>query len=545
LYLRFEALCRPLGLTFNASKSEWFGGLNGAKIPQPLADVGVREVVGCVKILGSYIGSPEAVRAKLLQKLKKHEHAFGHLLAMDPSPATYALLIKCLLPRQGYHMRTHNPEDSEELCREFDRRVFEVINQWFDISPEDRLALEIASLPKRDGGNGLVFTSPLRGFAYEDSLYRALHSETGKEKLILTSRPRHDVKRPTASFLGKENNDVQHGGISLAPLDTVPQPPIADIILPDAPTPISLVSTGHVRQRPKSQRDATRELHLTTKKRISQEGPQALKVARVLEINSLKGSGDWIDTPSQWMPPAPYAASWRLRCLATALSLPAGAQCPGCPRLGVMSQVDFMLHAQGCTRCPTQQNATAAHDRLTSYLHKHASENAVYSEIEPRGFQTFTCDECGAVFSGMDTRSQLRAHARRCGVHVHRRGVDLEIWLNRRRRMVDFTIVHATCSSLMTSSLPSIIRQKQNRKDARYVDSGLVPKEEFIMAAAFSSGALDVGFKSLLRDIAEEAHTDFVELVEGVRNVVMWGQGAAVDAAFRVAAARGKGPQMY
>jgi len=337
--------------------------------------------------------------------------------------------------------------------------------------------MEIASLPKRDGGNGLMLSSVIRTCAFKDSLYRALHE------------------------LGR-----------LEP----------------------------VHQRPQSQKDATREIHLITKKRISQEGPHAVKVARLLEVNSLKGSGGWIDTASQWMPVPAFTAAWRLRCYATALSLPERAQCPGCPHLGVMSQADFAIHAHGCTRCPTRNNATKAHDHLTSYIEKHATDNALVAEAEPRGFQSFKCRSCRKTFTGSECRAQLQAHARECGVQMQRRGVDLEIYLRRQRRMVDFTIVHANCKSHVHTSLPVIIDQKRITKTQRYVDSGLVPKEEFMMAAVYSSGALTLEFKALLKDISQEAKTDFVDLVEGVRNCVMWGQGAAVNAAFRLVCARGR-----
>lgn len=162
---------------------------------------------------------------------------------------------------------------------------------------------------------------------------------------------------------------------------------------PYLPTYKALCELGRLQpthQRPRTQRDATREMHLANKKRISQEAPNASKVARVLALNSLKGSGGWIDTASQWMPRHAYTAARRLRCLATALSLPAGAQCPGCPNK-YFSQVDFALHTHGCTRCPTKSNATKAHDYLTGYIEKHATNNAVAAEAEPRGYQGFKC----------------------------------------------------------------------------------------------------------------------------------------------------------
>ena len=61
----------------------------------------------------------------------------------------------------------------------------------------------------------------------------------------------------------------------------------------------------------------------------------------------------------------------------------------------------------------------------------------------------------------------------------------------------------------------------------------MIPGDEFVVATAFSSGALHEDFIRILTDISKCAALDYDTLVKGVRNCIMWGQGASVVAAFR------------
>ena len=80
-----------------------------------------------------------------------------------------------------------------------------------------------------------------------------------------------------------------------------------------------------------------------------------------------------------------------------------------------------------------------------------------------------------------------------------------------------------------------IAKNKKDTKVARYVTSGMVPQDELVVALAFANGFLHDDFMQLLGDICTEAATDFDALVASTRNCVLWGQGAAVVAAFRTA----------
>ena len=118
-----------------------------------------------------------------------------------------------------------------------------------------------------------------------------------------------------------------------------------------------------------------------------------------------------------------------------------------------------------------------------------------------------------------------------------RSGVDIEIFLGSKRWMLDFTIIHATCPSYVSSSYDSLIQSKTKEKVRKYVDSGMIPREELVVAIIWSHGALHKDLVDFLRRFASEARIDFTDLVDGVRNCAMWGQGASVSAAFRTVGA--------
>lgn len=128
------------------------------------------------------------------------------------------------------------------------------------------------------------------------------------------------------------------------------------------------------------------------------------------------------------------------------------------------------------------------------------------------------CGGCKTVLSGDDTRAKIRQHDRRCGMKLYRRGVDMEVFVNKQRRMVDFTIVHANTASHRDTPIDTIIRTKKAEKFERYVKSGMVPENEFVVAPAFSSGALHDDLLRLLGEVSRECETDFNSLFASTRN---------------------------
>ena len=96
----------------------------------------------------------------------------------------------------------------------------------------------------------------------------------------------------------------------------------------------------------------------------------------------------------------------------------------------------------------------------------------------------------------------------------------------------------------MSSSYESLVHAKTSEKTKKYVDSGMIPREEFVVAIVWSHGALHKNLLDFLARFAAEARVDLPGLIDGVRNCVMWGQGASVSAAFRPVCASAYGRAM-
>ena len=164
-----------LGLKFNPKKCEWFGGLSKLQIPQALSSAGVIESIGCIKVLGAYIGFSEDVIAKLSAKLEKHSVFFSRLRLARPDTRTFAIFTKGALPRHNYHMRVHTPSTSDALTLEFDAMCTSLLTEWFDLVEDDTVGWAFIRLPISQGC-GVPLTHPQREPAYADSRFAGLQS---------------------------------------------------------------------------------------------------------------------------------------------------------------------------------------------------------------------------------------------------------------------------------------------------------------------------------------------------------------------------------
>ena len=487
-YFLFKSLCGPLGLTFNASKCEWYGGLAREPIPIELKAEGVKEVTGCIKILGAFVGELTFVSQKLVAKMEKHDCLFARFEKMKPCPASYAMLLKCTLPRHVYHMRTHTPEETAELCRRFDARILALAVKWFNLDVKDNVGITIATLPMKIGGNGLIVTADVRTCAFEDSQYRAIKA--------LAHCGRH--------------------------------------------TPPTKV--------PVSQKDATSAHHLQKKLHLLASigcGDERGKVDKLLAANSLAGAAGWLIAHRKWMPAHVYAAAWRFRARAITTAEAPQLKCPACPKFQegrLLDQREFVEHVHGCTRIASGQNATKAHHYLARKIVEIVEDNGGHATREPREYQQYKCPKCPfetTIAPHEHVQQQLRAHDKTCSASLLRSGVDAELWLQHLRYLVDVTIVYLVSESHYDTSIAAVVGQRIATKYHHYVEElKIVAPEEFVTAVAHSTGGLHVHFQQLLGKISKEARVPFRDVFEDVRHTVMWGVGASIAAAFRVATRR-------
>jgi hypothetical protein len=92
-----------------------------------------------------------------------------------PSPQSFAVLVKCAVPRQNFHIRTHAPEVTLSVCQAFDIAMLNVCKWWAGIDVDPTLVqTKLLTLPCSFGGCGLVLSTPARSAAYAASRYLAL-----------------------------------------------------------------------------------------------------------------------------------------------------------------------------------------------------------------------------------------------------------------------------------------------------------------------------------------------------------------------------------
>ena len=348
--------------------------------------------------------------------------------------------------------------------------------------------LRLARLPQRFDGSGMVETVDISEHAYNDSVWDAL-----------------DV-------LGKH---------------PVPSP-----------------------QKPPSQRNACSRMYEARRAELYRTGGPT--VQRLLDLNALAGAKRWLTSATTWMPGHCFAHSFRLKANVASTRLPSYATCPACPQLGPMTQKDFAIHAHGCTKIPSADNATGAHNWLRDTIVKTGRANALACGPEPKGYQKYTCSTCGTVIDGINVTRRVYVHDRTCSSKLYRSGVDVEGWvipqcninhenkhkMERVRFLLDVTIAHLICHSYLDTTIASAVTAKVSEKTARYVTSGMIPAEVFRVGVMFSTGGCDAGMMAFLAQFAVTAGLVYEELIADVTNTVMWAQGASIDAAFRMAEAR-------
>ena len=273
-------------------------------------------------------------------------------------------------------------------------------------------------------------------------------------------------------------------------------------------------------------------------------------VRRLLDLNGLKGAARCLTSGKTWMPPHCFAHIFRMKAHLKSTRLPLYACCPACPQLGLMMQKDFAIHVHGCTKIPSADNATGAHNLLRDKIVKTGKDNAIPCSSEPKGYQAYTCSSCGTHIEGQNVDQRVRAHDRACTSKLYRSGVDVDGYMvpkcnlhhesrstmAKARFLLDVTIAHLVCASYLSTPIDSVVKSKILEKTTRYVTSGMIVADEFRVGVVFSTGGCDAGMMSFLSQFAISADIDFEDFLGEVTATVMWAQGASIEAAFKMAA---------
>ena len=453
-FLHLHESSRLLGLEMNFQKCEWFKKTDTPWTPQTLQAMGVACPQETVKILGAYIGQDEMVSECLKKKMDKHKCLFRRLRLMGPSNLSLAILNRCAIPRQDYHLRVHKPEASLEIAQQFDAEVGSIIQHWFNATGP---TAKLATLPQYLGGLGLT-PSCLKQKHFFQASRKAIEEQS------------------------KTNN---------APV----------------------VIAGSKRNRALNERDSQKN---DTSKRLvmkairSEQKRFATELRKDMRLKELmeRGSASFhhLQSTSNYINPYLFRFCIMMRLGIVPENMPKSVVCPGC--LTEYSSDTIFQHIPGCTQC-CGINATKKHTRLVRFLGELCAKAGVPHVIEPRVHSSFFCTKCKATIS-----EELSEH-HPCRARRMRSGPDLGImWSHLGEILYDVTVVHSCAPSYAKTSVEQLIQNALERKHKKYVVQGGIPKESFSCLAMTELGQLHNNTKTLIVSLAQRSQQNVKDVKE-------------------------------
>ena len=158
-----EAYLRSIGMRLNGSKCEW---LSSPEIECPFPAFQTK--TDFIKILGSYVGLPQACTDALYNSCATKHKTFFDRLQMLNGTGRMALLGKCGVPKMGYAIRVHDPAISKPAAEDFDKRVVQTWSEFSEVAPDD-ITRRTAKLDLSRGGCGFTSMCDISQAAYAAS----------------------------------------------------------------------------------------------------------------------------------------------------------------------------------------------------------------------------------------------------------------------------------------------------------------------------------------------------------------------------------------
>ena len=222
----------------------------------------------------------------------------------------------------------------ENLTREFDDEVENVLHKWFGKLSETQIAW--ARLPLKMGGLGLPSTHKLREASYNSSRYEAF-----EHKKIYSAQA------------------------------TYPQ----------------ILKETHA---PPDEENATEKKHNET---IKKELSKNTKIARIMASTCQKGSYQWLQSTERYILSPQYTLAVMPRLGIKHPKLPSALSCPGCKI--VLDPENALTHIPGCVRC-SGTNSTTKHNALARYIYDLCQKAGIPCGREPREFSAYICSICNS-----------------------------------------------------------------------------------------------------------------------------------------------------
>ena len=244
---------------------------------------------------------------------------------------------------------------------------------------------------------------------------------------------------------------------------------------------------------PEDEFTADTRINDITRKRLlenKQMGP-------IIKACSQKGSSSWLMETERIINKQQYTLAVMPRLGIAHPHLPEELTCPGCKTL--LNAKTALTHIPGCVKCKGQ-NATTKHNALVRFLYDLCLRAGIPCEREPRQFTSYTCSSCSTNVSP----DGKKEHVRSCqGATFYRSGPDLCIHWATGEVFYDLTVIHELSPANLNSSCQSLLRDVFNRKQSKYVKSGLIPADQFACVPVFSSGSLHLNTRTLLGTLAD------------------------------------------
>ena len=136
-----------------------------------------------MKVRGTPLGSPEFVRARLLELSASYQRLVDKIPFVSDLQSAWLLLLSCAASRPNYILRVLHPEATREFATLHDTAMRRCVETLLDVRMDDQ-TWNVGSLPLSLGGLGLRSAVRGRSAAYWSSWADGLHMIRRRHALV-------------------------------------------------------------------------------------------------------------------------------------------------------------------------------------------------------------------------------------------------------------------------------------------------------------------------------------------------------------------------
>lgn len=194
-YRFIDAWTKRIGMTIKQSKCEWFSETPPPTLPIKTATnvdgfTFRKRSTDTIRVLGALFGSTRAVSDALVKREIGRNHDMHKRIMSLGGHAAWVILNRTMVPRMGYVMRTHDADESRDVCQQFDKLTYETLAHLAQV-PITETVQHCAHLPTANGGMGLTISERCAADAYLASRTHALDPDStalGRQHTLCAAR---------------------------------------------------------------------------------------------------------------------------------------------------------------------------------------------------------------------------------------------------------------------------------------------------------------------------------------------------------------------